>query len=146
MNMCTLELMPVMVWPLWSIGEFGELASGVLFRTWMTFHIFGLSEFDIASWRRSLQLSVLVSFIASVASKQASIHSCRFWWIVRRRWFRLWILVRTCGVIQGLHFLIGFVFLLWIVTVEMTVSLKQEIREDKFGSLRRLFIFDLTSL
>ena len=62
------------------LSLFGELASGVPFRPWMTFYIFELSEFGssefvIASWRRSFQLSVLTSSIASVDSWQASIHS-----------------------------------------------------------------------
>ena len=76
-----------MVRLLWDIASLGELASGVPLRPWITFHMFGPSELDIASWRRFFQLSVLVSFIALVASRQASIHSWWFWWIVWRRWW-----------------------------------------------------------
>ena len=47
--MLALDLMLVMVQPLWDIASFGELAFGVPFRPWMNFHMFGPSEFDIAS-------------------------------------------------------------------------------------------------
>ena len=71
-------LLLVMVWWLLDIASFGELVSGVPFRPWMTCHIFEPSDFEIASWRRSFQLSPLVLLIASVASLQASMHSCWF--------------------------------------------------------------------
>ena len=87
--MKTLGLISVMVWPSWDIASLGELASGVSFRPWMTFHMFGPSELDIVSWRRSFQLSVLASLIALIASQQASIHPWRFWCIVRQRLFRV---------------------------------------------------------
>ena len=51
----------------------------------------------LASWRRFFQLSVLVSFIASVASRQASIHSWGFWWIVWRRWW--WSFDGGCSMV-----------------------------------------------
>ena len=137
--------MLVMVQPSWDIASFGELASGIPVRPWMIFHIFVPSEFDTAFWRRSFQLSVLVSLIASVALRQVLIHSCRFWWIARRRLFWVQILARTCWAIQGLGFLLGFVFPTCLVAVEMRVSLKRDIRRDKFGLFGRLFILDSTS-
>ena len=87
--------------------------------------MFAPSEFDIASWRRSFQLSDLTSLIASVASRQASIQSWWFWWIVRRRRFRVQILASMCGVIQGLDLLLGFDFPTWLFVAEMRISLKQ---------------------
>ena len=89
--------------------------------------------------------SVLASLIVLVASLQASIHSWRFWWIVRRRRFWVHILARTCGIIQGLDFLLGLDFPTWVVVAEMRMSLKRETRRDKLGSSGRLHIFDLTS-
>ena len=62
---------------------------------------------DFPHWRRSFQFSVLTSLVALVASLQALIHSCWFWWIVWWRQLWVWILARTCGVIQGLDFLLG---------------------------------------
>ena len=109
-------------------------------------HIFGPSELDFASWRRSFQLSVLASLIASVASWQTSIHCCRFWWIVSKTWFRVQILAHMCGVIQGLDFLLGFIFSTWVVTAEMRISLKRDIWRDMFGSSGRLLIFGSTLL
>ena len=106
--------------------------------------MYGPSELDIASWRRFFQFSVLVLLIASVASWQASIYSCQFWCIVRRRRFRVQISVRTWGVIQGLDFLLGLDFPTWVVTAETRISLKREMRRDKLGSSGRLFIFDST--
>ena len=44
---------------LWDIASFGELPSGEALRPWITFHMLGPSELDIASWRRIFQLSVL---------------------------------------------------------------------------------------
>ena len=108
MNMLALDLMSVMVQPSWDITLFGKLASGVPFRPWMTFQIFVPSEFDTATWRWSFQLSVLASLIALVASRQASVHSCWFWWIIWWRQFWVWILVCMCGVIQGLDILLCF--------------------------------------
>ena len=113
----------------------------ITYRPWMTFHIFRPSDFDIASWRRSFQLSILALLIASVASWQAPIHSCWFWWIVWQRQFRVRILVCTYGVIQGLNFFLGFVFLTCIVAAEFRMSSKQDI----FILSWRLFIFDSTS-
>ena len=135
-----------MVRPLWDIASLEELASRVLLRSWITFHMLGPSELDIASWRRFFQLSVLVSLIALLASWQASIHSWRFWWIIWRKRFRLRILARTCGVFQGLDLLLGLDFPTWVVAAEIRMSLKREIRRDKLGSLGRLLIFDSTSL
>ena len=106
--------------------------------------MFGPSKFDIASWR-SFQLSNLASLMASVASPQVSVHSLRFWWIVRRRRFRVRILARTCGVIQGLDLWLGFDFPMWVVAAEMRISLKRETRRDKLGSWGRLLIFNSTS-
>ena len=145
MKAFALDLMSVMVRPLWDVASFGELASGVPFRPWMTFHMFGPSEFDIASWRRSFQLCVLASLLASVDSRQASIHYCRFWCIVRRRRLRIGILARTCGVIQGLDFLLDLDFPMWVEAAEMRMSLKRYTRRDKFGSTGRLLIFGSTS-
>ena len=102
-------------------------------------------ELDIASWRRYFQFSVLASLIALLASWQASIHSWRFWWIIWRRRFRLQILARTCGVIQGSDLLLGLHFLAWVVAAEIRMSLKWETRRDKLGSLGRLLIVDSTS-
>ena len=48
MNMLALGLMLAMVQLLQDITSFGELASGVPFRPWMTFHMFGPSEFITA--------------------------------------------------------------------------------------------------
>ena len=42
--------------------------------------------------------------------RQELIHSCRFWWIVWWRRFQVRILACICWVIQGLGFLLGFVF------------------------------------
>ena len=135
MNTLTLDLTLVMVRPSWDIASSGELASGVPIRPWMTFHIFVPSEFDTVFWRRSFQLSVLASLIALVASRQVLIHSCRFWWIAQQRLFWVQILACTCWAIQGLGFLLGFVFPTCIVAGEMRMSLKRDIRRDKFGSL-----------
>ena len=143
--MLTLDLISVMVWLLWDIASIGELASGEPFRPWMTFHMLGPTEFDIASWRRSFQLSVLIWLIASVTSRQASIHSSRFWCTVQQRRFRVRILACTCEVIQGLDFLLGLDFPTQVVAAEMRMSLKQDIRRGKLGSSGRLFIFDSTS-
>ena len=70
MKTLALDLMSVMVRPMWDIASLGELASGVSLRPSMTFHMFELLELDIASWGRSFQLSVSASLIASVASPQ----------------------------------------------------------------------------
>ena len=72
-------------------------------------HIFEPSELDFASWRRSFQLSVLASLIASVASWQTSIHCCRFWWIVSKTWFRVQILAHMSH--PRFRFLARFYFL-----------------------------------
>ena len=58
MNSLFLDFMSVMLRPSWDID------TGLPFRPWMTFHVFWLSEFDNASWRRSFQLSALTSLIA----------------------------------------------------------------------------------
>ena len=145
MNTLALKLMSVKVQPLWDIALLRELASRVPFRPWMNFHIFGPYEFDIVFWKRSFQFFVLVWFMALVASWQTSIHYCQFWYIVRQMWFRVRIYGRRCGVIQGLDFLPGFVFPAWGIVAEMRISLKQDIRRDRFGSLGRLFMFDSTS-
>ena len=134
-----------MVRPMWNIASLGELASGVPLRHWITFHMLRRSELDIASWRRLFQLSVLDSLIASLASRQAPIHSWRFWWLVWWRWFRLHILARIYRVIQGLDFLLGLDFPTEVVAAEIRMSLKRETRRDKLGSLGRLLIFDSTS-
>ena len=55
------------------------------------------------------------------------------------------ILARTCGVIQGLDLLLGLDFPTLAVAVEIRMSLKQDTRRDKLGSLGRLLIFDSTS-
>ena len=130
----------------WDIASFGELASGVPFRPWMTFHMFGPSEFDIAFLSMSFQLSVLASLITSVASRQALIDYYWFWCIVRWRQFRVWILDCTCEVTQGLDFLPGFVFQMCVVAVEteIRIALRQDIQSDKFDSSGRLFIFEST--
>ena len=78
MKMLALDLILVMVRPLWDIALLGELASGVRLRPWITFHMLGTLELDISSWRKFFQLSVLASLITSLASQQASIHSWRF--------------------------------------------------------------------
>ena len=59
MKMLALDLISMMVQPLWDIASLGELASGVPSRPWITFQMLGPSELDIASWRRFFQLSVL---------------------------------------------------------------------------------------
>ena len=146
MNMLDFDLRSVIVRSLCDIALLGQFASGVLLRPWITFHMFGPSEFDIASWRRSFQLSDLASLIVSVASRQASIHSWQFWCIVLRRRFRVLILARTCGVIQGLDLLLGLDFPTWVVAAEIRISLKRETRRDKLGSCGWLLIFDSTSL
>ena len=112
MKMLALDLISVMVRPSWEIASLGVLASGVPFRSWITFHITGPLELDIGSWRRFFQLFLLASLITLVASWQASIYSCRFWCIVRRRRFRVRILACAWGVIQGLDFLLGLDFLM----------------------------------
>ena len=127
MKTLTLDLMLVMVRPFWG----GELV-GAPFRPC---HMFGPSEFDIASWRRSFQFSVLASLIALKASQQALIHSCWFWWIVQQRQFQEQILAHTCGVIQGLNFLVGFDFPTWIVVAEMRISLKRDMQVWIFGKI-----------
>ena len=99
-----------------------------------------------AIWIRHSVLKETFLTYCLVSSRRASIHFCQFWWIVRRRLFRVRILARTCGVIQGLEFLLDFVFPTCIVAAEMRISLKRDIRRDKFGSSGRLFIFDSTSL
>ena len=104
------------------------------------------SELDITSRRRVFQLSVFASLIASLASRQAFIHSSRFWWTLWRRRFRLQILVCTCRFIQGLDFLLGLDLPTWVVAAEIRISLKRETRRDKLNLLGRLAIFDLTSL
>ena len=144
MKMLALDLISVMIQLSWCIASLGELASGVRLRPWMIFHIFGLSEFDIASWRRSFQLSVLALLVASVASWQVSSHSCQFWCIVW--WKRSWvcILACICGVIQHLDFLLGLDFHMWFIGAKMRMSLKWETRRDNLSSSMRLFIFDLT--
>ena len=38
MNTLALDLISLMVRPLWDFALFGELTSGVPFRPWMTFH------------------------------------------------------------------------------------------------------------
>ena len=141
-----MDLISLMVRPLCDIASLGQLASGVPFRPWITFHMFGPSELDIASWRRSFQLSVLASLIDSVDSRQASIHSWRFWCIIRQRRCRVRILTRTCGVIQGLDFLLDLDFSTWVVAAEKRMSLKRETQRDRLGSSGRLCIFDSTSL
>ena len=145
MKMLALHLISVMVRPLWDIASLGELASGVPLRPWITFYMSGPSELDSASWIRFFQLSVLALLIASLASRQVSIHSRRFWWIVWRR--RIWtrILARTCGIIQGFDLLLGLDFQTWIVAAKMRMSLKGEVRRDRLGSWGRLLIFNLTS-
>ena len=145
MKTLALDLISVMVRPLWDIALLGELASGVPLRRWITFHMLGPSELDIVSWRRFFQLSVMASLISLLASRQPSIHSWWFWWILWWRPFRLWILARTCGVIQGLDLLLGLDFPTWVVAAEIWMSLKRETRRDKMGSLGRLVIFDSTS-
>ena len=82
------------------------------------------------------------SLIASVASQQALIHACQFWCIVLRRQFQVRILACTCGVIQGLHFLLGLDLPMWVVSVEMRMSMKRETWRGKLASSGRLFIFD----
>ena len=144
MKTLVFDLISVIVWTLWDIALLGELASGVPFRPWITFHMFGPLEFDILSCRISFQLSDLASLIASVASWQVSVHSWRFWWMVWQRQFQGQILACTCGVIQGLEFLLGFDFLSWVVAEEMRISLKWETRKDKLGSWGTLVIFDST--
>ena len=134
-----------MVRPLWNIASLGELASGVPLRHWITFHMLGPSELDIASWRRLFQLSVLALLIASLASRQAPIHSWRFWWLVWRRRFRLQILACIYRVIQGVELLLGLDFPTGVVAAEIRMSLKRETWRDKLGSLGRLLIFDSTS-
>ena len=44
------------------------------------------------------------------------------------------ILACTCGVIQGLDFLLWFDFPTWTVAAEMRISLKWDIQRDRFGS------------
>ena len=87
MNMLALGLMLAMVQLLQDITSFGEVASGVPFRPWMTFHMFGPSEFITVYGRRRFQLPLLALLIASGASWQASIHSCQFLCIARWRRF-----------------------------------------------------------
>ena len=129
-KMLALDLISVMVRASWDIALLGELALGVPFRPWITFHMFGMSELDIASWRILFQLSVLDSLIASVAGRQASIHCCCFWCIVRQRRFQMRILARTWGVFQGLDFLLGLDFPTWAVAAEMRIPMMQEIQRD----------------
>ena len=78
------------------------------------------------------------------------IHHCRWcsqpgvkqWW-----WGYIVILYQChqCGVIQGLDFLLGFVFPTWVVAAEMRISLKGDKRRDKLGSSWRLLMFGSTS-
>ena len=145
MKTLALDLISVMIQPLWDIALLGELASGVPLRPWITFHMFGPSQLDIASWRRFSQLSFLGSLIASVPSRQASIHSWWFWWIVWRRRFQLRIFARTCGVIQDLDLSLGLDFPKWVVVAEMRMSLKRVTQRDKLGSIMRFLILDSTS-
>ena len=56
------------------------------------------------------------------------------------------ILARICGVNQGLDLLLGLDFPTWVVAGEIRMSLKQDTRRDKLGSLRRLLIFVSISL
>ena len=78
MKTLAVDLVSVIVRPLWDIVSLGELGPGVPLSPWITFHMLGPSDLDIASWSRFFQLSVLASLMASVASRQASIHSWRF--------------------------------------------------------------------
>ena len=59
---------------------------------------------------------------------------------------RLWILARTCGVIEGLDLLLGLDFPTWVVAAKIRMSLKRDTQRDKLGSLGRLLIFVSTSL
>ena len=111
--MLALDLVSVIVRPSWDMASLGELVSGVPLTPRMTFHTSRPSTFDIELCKRSFQLLALASLMATFASRQASIHSCRVWWIVRWRQLRLLIFARTCGLIQGFGFLLGLVLPTW---------------------------------
>ena len=48
MKTLALDLVSVIVRPLWDKASLGELVSGVPLRPWITFHMLGPSELDIA--------------------------------------------------------------------------------------------------
>ena len=73
MMMLALDLESVIVRPLWDMASLGELVSGVTLRPQMTLHGSGPSAFDKKLCKRSFQLLALASFIATFASRQASI-------------------------------------------------------------------------
>ena len=124
----------------------GELVSGVLLRPRITFHASGPSAFDIELCKRSFQLLALASLIATFTSWQASIHSCRFWCIVWRRRLELWIFAWTCGLIQGIGFLLGLVLPTWSEAEDLRMLLNSEIRMEMLGSSGSCCLRDSTSL
>ena len=96
--------------------------------------------------RKSFQPLVLASLMASFPSRQASIHSCRFWWIVWWRRFRLRIFAWTCGLIQGFGFLLSLVLPTWSEAVDLLMLLKRKMRIGMFGSSENCYIRDSTLL
>ena len=96
--------------------------------------------------RRSIQLLTLASLITMFASRQASIHFCRFWCIVRGRRLRWRIFARTCELIQGFGFLLGLVLPTWSEAEDLKMLLNSEIRMEILGSSGSCCIRDSISL
>ena len=118
------------------MASLGELLSGVLPKPRMNFHTSGLSPFDRELCRKSLQLLVLASLIATFTSQQASIHSCCFWWMVRYRRLRLRIFTWTCGLIQGFGVLLRLMLPTWFEAGDMRMLLSFEIRIESYRLLQ----------
>lgn len=130
MKVLALDLVLVIVQPLWDMASLGELVSRVQLRSRMTFHTSGSSSFDIELCRRSIQLLALVSLVAKFAFRQASICFCWYWWILWCRRLRLWIFARTCGLIQGFSFFLDLVLLTWSEAKDMRMLLNHEISQS----------------
>ena len=142
MKMLALDLVSVIVRPLWGMTSLSELVSGVLLTPRMTFHTSRPSTFDIELCKRSFQLLALASLIATFASWQASIHSCWFWFIVRWRRLQLRIFARTCGLIQGFGFLLGLVLPTWSEAENLRMLLNRGIWVEMLGFSVSCYIRD----
>ena len=114
-----------------------DIASLGEFNPFITFHMSLLLVLVMASSRTSFQQSVF----ASLASLHAFIHSCLFVLMVRLSWFLIRILARTCGVIQGLAFFLGFVFPTCVSATEFRISVNQAICFDKIGSSVAIWLY-----
>lgn len=96
--------------PLSVIALLGEFASGLPLRPRITFYMSCLLLFFMASSSTFFQPLVLSSFISSLLSLQASIHSWGLTSIARSSQLRVRIFVLTWGFILGLAFRLGLVF------------------------------------